>query len=105
MGHTYALVVDNLDDGGQTASEGRVAMEEDNAADLDQAPVGGDNACFTHSDRLLARAAVRQDTITDSVLGISRGAGDSPFAAVVKSRAVDARIGIWSLKRLSRILL
>lgn len=45
---TYALVVDDLDDGGQAAGEGAVALEEDNTANLDEAPVGCDNGGVTH---------------------------------------------------------
>ena len=37
-GFTYALVVNDLDDRGQTAGVGAVALDEDDAADLDQTP-------------------------------------------------------------------
>lgn len=45
---TYALVVDDLDDGSQSASEGAVALDEDDAADLDQAPFRRLDGCVTH---------------------------------------------------------
>jgi hypothetical protein len=39
-GGTYALVVDDLDDGSGPAGE-RTGVEEDDTADLDQSPVAG----------------------------------------------------------------
>lgn len=45
---TYALVVDDLDDGGKATGEGAVALKEDNTANLDEAPVGCDNGGVTH---------------------------------------------------------
>lgn len=44
---SYALVVDNLADGGQLALVLAV-VEEDDAADLDEAPGAGDDGCFSH---------------------------------------------------------
>lgn len=44
---TYALVVDDLDDGGELAGEG-TAAEHGNTANLDQAPGAGNNFGVTH---------------------------------------------------------
>lgn len=52
-GRTYALVVDDLDDGSESASEGVVVAENNNAADLNEAPVGSLNQSFAHCDLLL----------------------------------------------------
>lgn len=38
-GSTYALVVNDLDDRGEAAGVGALALDEDDTADLDQAPV------------------------------------------------------------------
>lgn len=50
LGSTYSLVVDNLDHGSQAAGIRVVALDDDDAADLDKAPVGSLNDCFTHCD-------------------------------------------------------
>lgn len=47
---TYSLVVDDLDDGGQAAVVGVVAVDQNDAADLNEAPVGSLNRCFAHCD-------------------------------------------------------
>lgn len=44
---TYALVVDDLDDGSQAAGV-RTLLDQDNTTDLDEAPLGSDNADVTH---------------------------------------------------------
>lgn len=36
---TYSLVIDDLDDSSQTAAEGVLAVDQDDAADLNEAPV------------------------------------------------------------------
>lgn len=46
-------MVDDLDDGCQSASVRVVAVDGNNAADLDEAPVGSLNHCFAHCDRVL----------------------------------------------------
>jgi hypothetical protein len=50
---TYALVVDDFHDGGKSASEGMVAVDEHDAADLNEAPVGTLNHGFAHCDGVL----------------------------------------------------
>lgn len=47
---TYALVVDDLDDSGEAARVRVVALNEDDAADLDQAPLGSLDGSVTHFD-------------------------------------------------------
>lgn len=47
---TYSLVVDDLDDGSQTAIVGVLAVDQQNTADLNEAPVGTLNQCFAHCD-------------------------------------------------------
>lgn len=60
-GRTYSLVVDDLDDRGQAAREGVVAVDDNDTADLDEAPVRTLNDCVAHcagdlcSGRLVAR--------------------------------------------------
>lgn len=46
-------MVDDLDDGSQSASEGVVAVDSNNAANLNEAPVGSLNDCFAHCDVVL----------------------------------------------------
>lgn len=46
-GSSYALVVDNLADGGELALVLAV-VEENDTADLNEAPLRGDDGCFTH---------------------------------------------------------
>lgn len=41
----YPLVIDDLDDCGETAGVGAVTLEEDDTADLDEPPVRCDNFC------------------------------------------------------------
>lgn len=43
-------MVDDLDNGGQAASV-RTLLDQDNTADLDEAPVGSDDADVTHFRR------------------------------------------------------
>lgn len=45
---TYSLVVDDLDDGSQAAGVGAVALEQDDAANLNEAPVGCNDRGLTH---------------------------------------------------------
>lgn len=45
---TYPLVVDDLDDGGQATGGGAAALDEDNTANLNQAPVGCNDRCLGH---------------------------------------------------------
>lgn len=52
---TYALVVDDLDNGSESASEGTCALDEDDAADLDLAPLGGFDRCVAHCDGILIK--------------------------------------------------
>lgn len=47
---TYSLVVDDLDNGGEAAGEGVVAVDDNNAANLNEAPVGTLDHCFAHFD-------------------------------------------------------
>ena len=47
MTSTYALVVDDLDNGRQSAGVGALG-EHCDAADLDEAPVAGCDGCFAH---------------------------------------------------------
>lgn len=47
---TYSLVVDDLDDGSQTAVVGVLAVDQQNTANLNEAPVGSLNQCFAHCD-------------------------------------------------------
>lgn len=49
-GRTYSLVVDDLDDRGQAAREGVVAVDDNDTADLDEAPVRTLNDCVAHCD-------------------------------------------------------
>lgn len=44
---TYALVVDDLDDGSQAASV-LALLDQDNTTNLDGAPLGSNNADVTH---------------------------------------------------------
>lgn len=44
-------MVDDLDDGSKSAGEGVVSVDGDNAANLNEAPVGSLNHCFAHCDR------------------------------------------------------
>jgi hypothetical protein len=44
---TYALVVDDLDDGSQAASGG-ASLEQDDTANLNEAPVGSNDRGLTH---------------------------------------------------------
>lgn len=46
-------MVDDLDNGGKSASEGVVSVDSDNAANLNEAPVGSLNHCFAHCDGVL----------------------------------------------------
>jgi hypothetical protein len=48
---TYSLVVNDLDDGSKSASEGVVSVDGNNATNLNEAPVGSLNHCFAHCDR------------------------------------------------------
>ena len=41
-------MVDDLDNSRQTAGVRAVTLEEDDAADLHEAPVGSDDACLAH---------------------------------------------------------
>lgn len=43
-------MVDNLDNGGKSTGKGVVAVDENNAADLNEAPVGTLDHCFAHDD-------------------------------------------------------
>lgn len=54
---TYALVVDDLDDGCKPASVGVVAVDDNDAANLNEAPVGSLNHGFTHCNGGLVNAA------------------------------------------------
>ena len=45
---TYALVVDDLDNGAEAAGVGVVAVDDDHTADLNKAPGGTLDQCFTH---------------------------------------------------------
>lgn len=47
---TYSLVVDDLNNGGQSAIVGVVAVDQYNAANLNEAPVRTLNQCFAHCD-------------------------------------------------------
>lgn len=47
---TYALVVDDLDDSRETAVVGAIVLDEDDTADLDEAPVGLSDGGFAHFD-------------------------------------------------------
>lgn len=47
---TYSLVVDDLDNGSKSAGEGVIPVDGDNAANLNEAPVGSLNHCFAHCD-------------------------------------------------------
>lgn len=47
---TYAFVVNDLDNGSQTAGR-RTLLDQDDTADLDEAPVGSDDADVTHFRR------------------------------------------------------
>ena len=49
-GETYSLVVDDLDDRGQVASEGVVAVDNNDSANLNEAPVRTLNDCVAHCD-------------------------------------------------------
>ncbi len=42
-------MVDDLDNGGQAARRG-AGLQQDNAADLNEAPLRTDNRCVTHLD-------------------------------------------------------
>lgn len=53
---TYALVVDDLDDGCEAASVGVVAVDDNDAANLNEAPVGSLNHGFTHCNGGLINA-------------------------------------------------
>lgn len=64
---TYALVVDDLDDGGQAAGEGVVAVDENDAADLNEAPVGSLNHCFAHRDGCLSRILCQSRVVSGVV--------------------------------------
>jgi hypothetical protein len=44
---TYSLVIDDLGNGGEAACV-RSFVDEDDAADLDESPVGGRNRSFAH---------------------------------------------------------
>jgi hypothetical protein len=46
-------VVDDFHDGGKSASKGMVAVDEHDAADLNEAPVGTLNHGFAHCDGVL----------------------------------------------------
>lgn len=46
-------MVDDLDDGGNSASEGVVAVDSHDTADLNEAPLGSLNHCFAHCDSVL----------------------------------------------------
>lgn len=48
-GTTYTTVVDDLDNGGELALVG-TASEENDTANLDQTPGGGDDGCVSHCD-------------------------------------------------------
>lgn len=52
-------MVDNLNDGSETASKGAGALDEDDTADLDLAPFGGFNGCVAHCDGMLQEVVVR----------------------------------------------
>ena len=54
---TYALMIDDLDNCGQLSSAGVGTVDKHDAADLNKAPVGGGNACFTHDDGRLVIVA------------------------------------------------
>lgn len=71
---TYALVVDDLDDGGQLAGVGALVQKE-NAADLDQAPLGGDDGGFTHFGGDLERSGSER---TGSMEGRGEGGWRDP---------------------------
>lgn len=45
---TYALVVDDLDDSREAARELVAVLDEDDTADLDQAPLGSLDGSVTH---------------------------------------------------------
>lgn len=47
---TYSLVVDNLDNGGKSAIEGVVAVDDNDSANLNAAPVRSLNVCVAHLD-------------------------------------------------------
>lgn len=66
---TYALVVDDLDNGGKLASV-RAVVDEENAADLDLRPLGSDDADITHFWRLVgvdvSESVVRRSRVSSS---------------------------------------
>ncbi len=62
---TYALVIDDLDNGSESAGVGVVAVEEDYTANLDQAPLGGDDVCLTHYDGIALRALCQKDFLSE----------------------------------------
>ena len=43
-------MVDDLDDGAEAAVEGAIVLDEDDTADLDEAPVGLSDGGFAHFD-------------------------------------------------------
>ena len=62
---TYALVVNDLDDGRQSAGVGAVALDEDDTADLDLSPFGRFDNCVAHCDGVLEAAVRRKEKLQD----------------------------------------
>jgi hypothetical protein len=55
FGSTYSLVVDDLDNGSQAAGVGALTLDEDDTADLNQAPVGCNDRSLGHCVGLRAK--------------------------------------------------
>ena len=67
---TYPLMVDNLDDSGESAGVGVVAVDEHDAANLNEAPVGSLNDCFAHGDGGLPRVSELPD-LSDTQMSLA----------------------------------